>query len=385
MSLNEDVASEIQKLDPSSVIELFVLDPTLLGGEIFRFHNGTNKLSQNLVWQGEEYVRFPIQVTGFEINGQGQFPRPVISVSNVMSAITTVMLQYKDLIGSKFTRKRTLLKFLDAVNFPGGVNPTADPDAFISDDIFYVDKKASEDRDEVHFELASSADLQGVKIPKRVVIQSSCPWIYRGADCGYTGIPLYDENDNQIPPPTSAEAIAMMAARSAVFAAQSALATAQTNLANAANTMTAAAQYTTETRYSITAPLNYIQSAFFGTVAYWDDTPVGLGTTYTQGDYVADLPNLYFTIPTYKILKHTRDEAAYSASVTAYNNAVTARNTAASNVTSAQIAFDAALAAVPPTDDVYKQDRCGKRLSSCKLRFGETNPLSFGGFPGVGR
>jgi lambda family phage minor tail protein L len=29
-------------------------------------------------------------------------------------------------------------------------------------------------------------------------------------------------------------------------------------------------------------------------------------------------------------------------------------------------------------------DRCGKRLSSCKLRFGNTNPLPFGSFPGAG-
>ena len=30
------------------------------------------------------------------------------------------------------------------------------------------------------------------------------------------------------------------------------------------------------------------------------------------------------------------------------------------------------------------QDRCGKRLSSCKLRFGENDPLPFGSFPSVG-
>jgi lambda family phage minor tail protein L len=29
-------------------------------------------------------------------------------------------------------------------------------------------------------------------------------------------------------------------------------------------------------------------------------------------------------------------------------------------------------------------DRCGKRLSSCKLRFGDTAELPFGSFPGAG-
>lgn len=32
-----------------------------------------------------------------------------------------------------------------------------------------------------------------------------------------------------------------------------------------------------------------------------------------------------------------------------------------------------------------ENDRCGKRLGSCKLRFGENNPLFFRGFPGVSR
>lgn len=36
-----------------------------------------------------------------------------------------------------------------------------------------------------------------------------------------------------------------------------------------------------------------------------------------------------------------------------------------------------------PTTDP-DQDRCGKRLRSCQLRFGEHAPLPFGGFPGVG-
>lgn len=37
-----------------------------------------------------------------------------------------------------------------------------------------------------------------------------------------------------------------------------------------------------------------------------------------------------------------------------------------------------------PTTDIVK-DRCGKRLSSCKLRFGANQPLPFGGFPSVAK
>jgi lambda family phage minor tail protein L len=42
----------------------------------------------------------------------------------------------------------------------------------------------------------------------------------------------------------------------------------------------------------------------------------------------------------------------------------------------------AAAAALPQSDELYKRDICGKRLNSCKLRFGSTD-LPFGGFPGA--
>lgn len=387
MSLNESIASEIQKLDPSSVIELFELDSTSLGGDIFRFHNGTNKLSQNIVWQGNEYIRFPIQVTGFETSGQGQFPRPTVSVSNVMSAITTILIQYGDLIGSKFTRKRTMLKYLDAVNFPGGVNPDADPDASMADDVFYIDRKALEDRDQVHFELSSAADLQGVKIPQRVITKNICPWIYRGPECGFTGIPLYDENDNPIPAPTSPEAISMMAAWNTLQSDLAILASAQATLSTASATLTAAQKYTQEVHYEKNnSPLYYVaEYSIFGTVkAYWNDALVSLGTTYTRGAWKEfGFTDFIGSGDFYEIVKNTRDEAAVTAAQTAYNTALTNRNTAQSNVDTAQSNFDTALAAVPLDDEVYQNDICGKRLHSCKLRFGATNPLTYGGFPGV--
>lgn len=48
----------------------------------------------------------------------------------------------------------------------------------------------------------------------------------------------------------------------------------------------------------------------------------------------------------------------------------------------AQAAFNAALAALPADDALYDADRCGKRLTSCRLRFG-TSTLPFGAFPGA--
>jgi len=190
----QTITSQIQTLQPSAIIELYELDTTILGGEVLRFHAGTNKLVQNIIWAGNTYVRFPIAASGFEYTGSGSLPRPKVQVSNFMSAITTLNLEFDDLMGSKFTRKRTLLKYLDADNFPDG-NAEADPEAAFPDEIFYVDRKSMENRDGVEYELAASIDLQGVQLPRRQIIQNICTWKYRGGECGYTGEEMFTTTD----------------------------------------------------------------------------------------------------------------------------------------------------------------------------------------------
>lgn len=197
MTTPVEITSELQKLAPSAMIELFVLDLTSLGDTVYRFHAGSNGYNQDVVWQGNTYLPFPVEATGFEYSGQGQLPRPVLRVANLSSVITLLALQFKDLIGGKVTRKRTLKKYLDAVNFVGG-NPTADPNAYFEDEIYYVDRKANENRDVVEFELSASFDLQGVKLPRRQIIQNICPWSYRGTECGYTGTNYFDTNDDSV-------------------------------------------------------------------------------------------------------------------------------------------------------------------------------------------
>lgn len=189
------ITTEIQKLDPSAVIELFELDATVVGGSVIRFHAGTNSLKEDIKWQANTFLRYPVEITGFEISGQGQLPRPRLKVSNYLSAITALLMDYQDLIGCKVTRIRTLKKYLDASNFPGGVNPTADSTAEFPRDVFYIDRKVSESREVVEFELASSFDLAGVSLPRRQIIQNICVWKYRGAECGYTGTNYFKADD----------------------------------------------------------------------------------------------------------------------------------------------------------------------------------------------
>jgi lambda family phage minor tail protein L len=119
-------------------------------------------------------------------------------VANVTGTITALVLTYQDLIGAKITRKRTLAKYLDAQNFPGALNATADPSAEFADDMYYVDRKSRETRDVVEFELAASFDLEGVSLPRRQIVQNVCPWRYRASECSYTGSSYFDANDQSV-------------------------------------------------------------------------------------------------------------------------------------------------------------------------------------------
>jgi len=189
------ITQEIQKLAPSAIIELFKIDLTSLGGDIYYFHAGTNELKANITWNSQVYTRFPVEAEGFNYNINGQLPRPILRVSNIFGSITSILLVYNDMLGAKVTRIRTLLKFLDAVNFTGGVNPTADPTAELENDVYYIDRKANENKNFVEFELSSSIDVQGVKLPLRQIIQNVCTWKYRSAECSYSGSNYFDVND----------------------------------------------------------------------------------------------------------------------------------------------------------------------------------------------
>tara|TARA_R100001463_G_scaffold131422_1_gene191428 strand:- start:5780 stop:6775 length:996 start_codon:yes stop_codon:yes gene_type:complete len=119
--------SALQEINPGSIIELFTIElNTALHGSdtIYRFHNGANmNANGEVVWAGNSYLRFPIECSGFEFGSRGTLPRPSISISNIFGTITAIMQDINtttvgnDLNGAKFTRIRTLARYLDAVNF----------------------------------------------------------------------------------------------------------------------------------------------------------------------------------------------------------------------------------------------------------------------------
>ena len=181
--------SELQKINPSSLIELFTvtLDSSLHGATtVYRFHDGSNMNSSGeLIWDGNSYQRFPVKAEGFEFTGKGQIPRPKFTVSNALGTITALMALVNqttpgnDLTGAKFTRIRTLARYIDAANFTGGTNPFGTPDTSskLPDEIYFIDRKLSENRNFVEFELVSELDLLNLRLPRRQVTKDIFPGV----------------------------------------------------------------------------------------------------------------------------------------------------------------------------------------------------------------
>jgi phage-related protein len=114
------IKQDIQSLSPGALIELYAFDPTALGGSLTYFHAGTNGLRASIVWQGVTYNPWPVEASGFEFSGRGQLPTPHIKLANIGGLASALVVAYGDLVGAKITRKRTFAKYIDAVNFPAG-------------------------------------------------------------------------------------------------------------------------------------------------------------------------------------------------------------------------------------------------------------------------
>lgn len=222
---NKSLSSELMSLNPSTLLTFFELDistvekitqsstenATSASSEekIIRFHNNKEFPRKNIIWQGKEFYPAPIQAEGFDISSRGVLPTPKLHMIvdsredhiESLSSIRKISREYGDIIGSKITRIRTFLKYIDKENFYKAgsyVNPglktgdiilpndfEPDPYAELPRDIFYVERKTNESPTEISFELSSLIDVEGIKLPRRVITSTKCSFKYRGCGCFY--------------------------------------------------------------------------------------------------------------------------------------------------------------------------------------------------------
>jgi lambda family phage minor tail protein L len=379
------IEADVQQGWHDAIVELIDLDLSPITSDpadIFYFTNQLKPDDTKIQWKGNIYEPIPIAAAGYEKSTTGQIAQPTLTVANVLGTFTQVINELDDLVGAKVTRRRTLGKYLDG-------EPDADPLQEFPIDVFYIERKTQENSMVISWQLASVLDLEGLKLPRRIITQNYCQWRYRGSECGFTGPALYGNNDRYIDTTAlSAFAIAVINAGKLVERRQQEQIVA-VNIKNAAvNTKNQQCEtfVLLETRYNLYS--NYVS----GSRAIWGNVFVGLSATFRQGkqrtgsSVAAPLGGKVgprsISVFFYEIERWGVDATACSIATAALATAEANLTTAINNLVAAQNALAAANAALPIADPIRLLDVCGKRVNSCKLRFPYSS-LPYGGFPGA--
>lgn len=189
---------DLAKLEQNALIELFEVDLRGLkdsdgiNGELYRFYAGKNERSQPIVWQGKTYDPFGVKAEGFEMSGQGPSNRPTLTLANINGFLTALCNRFEQCLGGILRRRLVYMHYLDGVNFKGG-NKQADPTQEALS-YFVIEQLSSLKRDVAQFTLALPSETDNALIGARM-ITTTCCWLYRGVECGYTGGAVADEKD----------------------------------------------------------------------------------------------------------------------------------------------------------------------------------------------
>lgn len=197
--MSAEMKLELSKLEQNAMIELYEVDLRSLkdkngmNGELYRFYAGTNEMLNPIVWQGNTYQPFGANATGFSMSGQGPSNRPQLTLANFNGFVTGIVNRFDQCLGGIVRRWQVYVQYLDTVNFQDG-NPSADPTQGVL--TFYIIEQLSTlKRDIAVFMLALPTETDNALISSRT-IGIHCGWLYRSAECGYTGPPVADEKDN---------------------------------------------------------------------------------------------------------------------------------------------------------------------------------------------
>ena len=219
VSGSKDINSNLTSLTPSTPISFYEIDlseisPNLknfnntgeqpLNGGVLRLYNEyflyniSNNPSAAIKWKNNFYYPFPIVADGFDYTSAGTLPTPRLAMGNfspdksLNSFYKYIRMQIEslgDIVGAKFTRIKTFVKYLKGENFQGGTNifnaQSSIYEVELPKEIYYIDRKTTENKVMVEYQLASVLDIENIVLPARTILAKKCNFQYRGENCCY--------------------------------------------------------------------------------------------------------------------------------------------------------------------------------------------------------
>jgi lambda family phage minor tail protein L len=153
-----------QQFELPAFIDLFDIDLTYIGRpEIFYFTPMVGE-GNKLTWGGHDYVPFPIAIQSLEATTSGAPPRAELHIANVLDPrlFGSLAFLYNDLVGTRVTYRRTFSTLLN----------TSISSAALK---FVINKKISQNKTGIVFEIKSIYDQDRAYLPKRQMLRKDFP------------------------------------------------------------------------------------------------------------------------------------------------------------------------------------------------------------------
>lgn len=191
------IQQEQQKLAPDALVVLYELRPPASVPVESQFFTASGN-GMPVTFNGQVYQPWALQAEGFAASSAGSAPRPTLSIANVVTTDTgqavqgvfsALARQYRGLAGW------TLIRRVTHARFCAGGSAAASPELY-PEDIWKINRRLSSDGKQISFELVSQLEFVGNKAPGILATRFCPPYVaYRGPECGYTGVAMFDIND----------------------------------------------------------------------------------------------------------------------------------------------------------------------------------------------
>lgn len=164
MSIDQDANSQVAP----DYVELFILDLTTipgLGTSILYLTPSAGN-TNTVIWGGNTFLPWPIEIDGIEHNSDGAPARPTLNVGNLDAnkLIGTLVFGYSDIIGAKVDYIRTFEPYL------GGAGEISMPRLK-----YLIGKKLAHDESVISFQLRSPLDKERAYYPNRQMLKRDFP------------------------------------------------------------------------------------------------------------------------------------------------------------------------------------------------------------------
>ena len=349
---------------------------------IFRDSGGTERT----------YNALPLQLEGFDISADGAMSRPKMTIANIESTFKDALngLSFEGLIGRRITRRTTQEKYLVGNSGDSGVG---NPPVEFPSITYVIDRIASKSIMGVTFELAAPFDLAGIKLPRRVVIGGACPWKYQGASSTLAEVDKEGgcswRLDNKINIGGTDYLLAINESDEMILLKS--VVTGAASNASGLSSFTQNSFYftaTTQQRYDDSGVLSSINDA--NTRQYWF-------CIRSTSSAPSDTNAAFRKIRVYQTFSPSGTYYGYKDK--GFNDVVLQSGAFWRVQRTTVTGYGGSQTSISENDFWTKADRCGKQITSCRLRFqAKLHPsvsgafhalqdnkqaLPFGGFPGV--